>query len=223
MGPGNNKEGRLAVRRTGKTGCVKCKYLTPSIFLSGFGPFGSARVNSSEVLVRALATDRQARRWIAGVKVLPVEFDRCFEVLRPALRKSSPDALICFGLNVTASAIELETVARNRNLVRGRSGKVVHKTIIRNAPARLQTRLPIRFIARVLRRGGYRCAYSKDAGGYVCNNLFFHVLRGCLRGMPCGFIHVPAIGGKGWTRARLVGAGRRIVRAVAEDLQKRPA
>lgn len=176
------------------------------------------------MLVRALATDRQVRRWIAGVKVLPVEFDRCFRVLRPALRKSSPDALICFGLNATASAIELETVARNRNLLRGRAGKVVHKAIIRNAPTRLATRLPVRSIARALRRGGYRCAYSKDAGGYVCNNLFFHVVHhGCPRGMPCGFIHVPAIGAREWTMAKLIGAGRRIVSAVADFPLKRAA
>ena len=168
--------------------------------------------------MRALATDRQVGRWIAGFRVLPVEFDRCFKVLRPALRESSPDALICFGLNATASAMELETVARNRDLLRGRDRKVVCRTIIRNAPARLSTRLPVRSIARSLRRTGYRCAYSKDAGGYVCNNLFFHVVRHCPRGMPCGFIHIPAIGGKVWTRARLVGAGRLIVRAVAESL-----
>ena len=55
----------------------------------------------------------------------------------------------------------------------------------------------------------------------MCNNLFFHVVHHrSLRGMPCGFIHIPAIGGKGWTRARLVGAGRRIVRAVADFLLK---
>ena len=174
--------------------------------------------------MRALARDPQVRRWIAGVKVLPVEFDRCFRALRPALRKSSPDALVCFGLNTTLRGIAIEMVARNRNLLRGRAGKVVRKTIIRNAPAMLPTRLPVRSMARSLRRAGYRCAYSRDAGGYVCNNLFFHVMhRLGTKGMPCGFIHIPAIGGKGWTRAGLVGAGRRIVRAVAESSLERKA
>ena len=193
----------------------------PRILVTGFKPFGGMSVNSSEVVIRALACDRLVGRWISRAVVLPVEFDGCFRVLKPRLRKTPPDALVCFGQS-PSPVIELERVARNRNVTYNRTTKrAVKQVIVPGGPGRIKTRLPIRLIARRLRKGGFRRKYSDDAGGYVCNNLFYHAaLHTRSSRLPCGFVHLPVIGSNGWTRRRLVAAGREIIRAVVESLPR---
>jgi pyroglutamyl-peptidase len=176
------------------------------------------RVNSSEAVVWALARDRRVSPLISRSAVLPVEFDACFRILKPWLRKEPHDALVCFGQS-PYPWIGIERVARNRDITcDGPAKRAVKRVIVPGGPGRIKTRLPIRRIARRLRRCGLKWKYSDDAGGYVCNNLFYHTVRHTRSSrLPCGFIHLPMIGSGGWTRRKLVAAGREIILAVAES------
>lgn len=186
------------------------------IVISGFEPFGRHAVNSSEVLVRAAESSPRLAGLIARAVILPVEFDHCYAILHDVLEATPHQAVVCFG-QTTAMEVRLEHVARNRDHVRdGEPPRHRERVIRAGAPPELPSMLSLEAVAASLTSQSIRFAHSGDAGGYVCNNLFFHLMSASRRSVvPCGFIHVPRLGVAGWPEERIVAAGEAVIRAVA--------
>ena len=94
--------------------------------------------------------------------------------------------------------VSVEKIARNlddaeapdnRRCVRG------GVKIAPDAPERLETQAPTTDIARAIRDAGVAARISRNAGGFVCNHLYFAALR-YLGGQPQAkravFLHLPA-------------------------------
>ena len=65
------------------------------------------------------------------------------------------------------------------------------------ASVRLPSRLPVRRIEAALREEGVPVEESEDAGGFLCNEVFFALMTACAAGaLPgvrqAGFLHVPS-------------------------------
>jgi pyroglutamyl-peptidase len=60
-------------------------------------------------------------------------------------------------------------------------------------PATLPTRLPVERIVEALAAEGYEVRTSDDAGGYLCNHLFYEMLTRLPDGAVAGFVHVPPL------------------------------
>jgi len=161
------------------------------IAVVGFAPFGAHAVNPSAEVVRALAGD-------AGLvtTVLPVAWRRAEEALLVWLDSARPAALLLLG-RCDGDAIRLERVALNLDDAPSADDEGERRSgvpIRPEGPVGHWSTLPLEAFARALASRALPHAWSHDAGGFLCNHVFF-VAREWVEarrpGMPCGFVHLP--------------------------------
>jgi len=177
-----------------------------SVLLTGYEPFGGARVNPSERLVRALARGRPPHpRLRLAAAVLPVDRRAMPAALERALRAHRPDLVLGVGQGTGRVQVDLESVAHNRIDFRGERDNGGHSALgeplVEGAPARLVSRLPLAELATALRRRRLPVGLSRDAGRHLCNALLFELLARHPR-LPSAFVHVPLLPSQAAGRAR---------------------
>jgi pyroglutamyl-peptidase len=162
------------------------------VLVTGFEPFDSSGVNSSQQLVDALD---------GGVAkaLLPVSFARAGDELRRAMREAEPDVVICFGQADGSFGISIERFALNlddADAVDNDAANGSGTAIDPDGPLAYASTLPVDELVAALHAEGIPASASRDAGGYLCNHIFY-VLMGVLaqerpqaRG---GFVHVPLL------------------------------
>jgi pyroglutamyl-peptidase len=175
---------------------------TTNLLLTGFNAFGGHAANISEALVRAIEADWPPKWVEAGstrltVAILPTEFAGAGDAIVDLIRAQAPDAVVCCGL-AEGWGVRLELVARNRdecgapdNAGQSRDNARIDAT----GPALYPGTLPYHRLGRTLTARGIPHEYSDDAGGFVCNHVFYRARREIARsgrGALCGFIHFPA-------------------------------
>jgi pyroglutamyl-peptidase len=198
----------------------------PVILLTGFEPFERAKINPSWETVKLLQG-----RTLGGYRVetlqLPVVYDEVEKPLLAAIKKHQPKIVIAFG--AAKEQFCIETLARNEyddeRPLDNKSNPPPRKKIVAEGPAEIKTALPVEAIAQVLKELKISAKISSDAGGYLCNECFYHLMRQCEDVPLRGFIHVPLYGqtdplGNTIDQALLTKAVEAIVLAVAKT---RPA
>lgn len=164
--------------------------------VTGFEPFGKLAVNPSWEAVKLMA-DRPGKCIAVHKMLLPVEYDRCAELLWDAVCRFSPDVVLCTGVAQRRSSVTPEYVAVNvkDSTTPDNSGKVsIFEKIIDEGESALYTNLPITDLLDAIHAAGVPAAPSFDAGTYVCNNLFYHLMhriRYSGRKLYGGFLHLP--------------------------------
>lgn len=168
------------------------------MLLTGFGPFPGTPVNATMMLVPLIA--REAQRAFPDIRlvtaILPTEWDGAPQRIDAVIADHEPDVSLHFGVSSRATGYEIETRGRNRRACNPDAAGCLPdaETICATSPPHLPARLSAREIAVRLRSRGIAANVSRDAGGYLCNALLFHVLARARRsGHPrkAGFIHVP--------------------------------
>ncbi|GAB4349982.1 MAG: pyroglutamyl-peptidase I [Oricola sp.] len=171
--------------------------MTVRLLVTGFTPFPGAPVNPTGLLVRhfeenpPFAGDGVACRFV----VLPVDYARAIPVLEAAAADFSPHVAVHFGLANEARGFRLERLARNGIAARipDNAGNVPQPGEIRPGACHVPSALPLAGIAAALQAHGHPVEWSDDAGGYLCNYVFFHSVAGLCRGLEAalgGFVHV---------------------------------
>jgi pyroglutamyl-peptidase len=152
------------------------------VLVTGFEPFGDQPVNPSQLVAEAFD----------GV-VLPVSYARAADELRRAVGEREPDLVVSFGLAANRTAIAVERYAHNLdeasttdNEGRPGSGSPIDAT----GPLALSSTLPVDAIVAALLAEELPAEVSRDAGGYLCNHVFYALLRSGARG---GFVHLPPL------------------------------
>lgn len=162
------------------------------ILLTGFEPFGPHRVNSSWEAIRALDATRIGTSTIRSL-LLPVEYSAGPRKLTQALQEYRPDICLSFGLSA-GEGVKLERLARNGHRGKSDNAGLVPK-LAELEPGRdavFSATLPLSAMKSALENAGIPVCYSDDAGGYVCNALFFRLAAATAgTGMAAGFIHLP--------------------------------
>ncbi len=159
------------------------------ILVTGFEPFGGDSWNPSAEI--ALALD--GRGDVRGL-VLPCVFGEALRVLRRALRELRPELVICLGLAGGRNCLSLERVAINVNDARipdNAGATPVDEAIARRGPVGYWSTLPIKAIRAGWQEAGYPAEISQTAGTFVCNHVFYGLMRTLGRRGRGGFIHVP--------------------------------
>jgi pyroglutamyl-peptidase len=162
------------------------------VLVTGFEPFGGSAVNPSQQLVEALDGDVEKA-------LLPVSYARAADELRRAVRDTEPDAVICFGQADGRTGISIERFAHNfdegtttDNDAAPGSGRAIDEA----GPVAYASTLPVDAIVAALRAEGIPAAPSSDAGGFLCNHVFY-VLMQLLEEERLqaigGFVHVPLL------------------------------
>ncbi len=164
------------------------------VLVTGFEPFGGAHVNPSQKLVEALASDPPDGAAVATA-VLPVAWDRAADELLRTLEREQPELVVCFGQADGRAHVEIERFALNFDEGSDEEGEARRAEISADGPVAYRSSLPVDAIVEALRADGIPAAASRDAGGFLCNHVFY-ILMGALAGrvgVRGGFVHVPLL------------------------------
>ena len=183
----------------------------PTVLLTGFGPFRNVRKNASATLVRRLA--REARLALPhcrfAVAVLPTEWVRAPSLLSELYERHAPALALHFGVASNIRGFRIETEARNfcRMSTDAAGSLPVSSCLCEGGAPELAATVAATAIARHLEAQGFEAKLSNDAGGYLCNAVFYHSLvEARVRGDRCkvGFIHIPVDSGTPEAAGRIV-------------------
>jgi pyroglutamyl-peptidase len=166
-----------------------------TVLVTGFEPFGGETVNPSAEIARRLDGRLVAGRRVAGL-VLPCVFTEARERLESELRSRRPILVICFGQAGGREGITPERVALNideASIPDNAGRQPADRPIVPGGPAAYWSTLPITDIVAGLRARGLPSSVSNTAGTFVCNHVFYGLMRALRlrRGVRGGFIHVP--------------------------------
>lgn len=158
------------------------------ILVSGFKPFLSEKINPSELLVEKLKVNSQDLNSV----ILPVEFDRAYIELQKTINQVNPKFVIMFGQAGGRSNVCLEKIALNWNQTKSADeSKFVPPTgRIADGELALMSTFPVDDLAAFLVDRRLKTEISFSAGAFVCNNLYFKVLKNNPL-IQSIFVHVP--------------------------------
>ena len=162
--------------------------------VTGFEPFGGADVNASQRLVDALAAEPPAGVELATA-VLPVSWAHAANELELALELAQPQLVVCFGQADGRAQVEVERFALNLDDGTDDAGETRRAEIVAGGPVAYRSALPVDAIVEALRAAGIPATASRDAGGYLCNHVFYALMSvlGGQDGVRGGFVHVPLL------------------------------
>ena len=167
------------------------------VLLSGFQPFGGRKTNASWELARAAG--------LLAVR-LPVEYGRAWPVLESLIGDFKPDAVVALGecpgkdFRLERTAVNLRGSPAPDNLGKKTAGE----PLCAKGPAAYLSALPLERIGRALARRRIPSRVSLCAGTYLCNEVFYYLMRAhARRPFPggAGFIHVPRNAPRAWPGA----------------------
>lgn len=171
--------------------------MTVRLLVTGFTPFPGAPVNPTEHLIRhfednpPLSGDDVALRFA----VLPVDYGLAIPALEEVAADFKPHVAVHFGLANEARGFRLERLARNEVTARipDNAGNRPARSEIRPGAGHVPSGLPLAEIEIALHARNHAVEWSDDAGGYLCNYVFFHSAAGLCGGLEAamsGFVHV---------------------------------
>ena len=162
-----------------------------TVLATGFEPFGGSGTNPSQRLVESLEGVEKA--------VLPVSYARAAGELRRAVREVQPDVVVCFGQADGRSGISLERFAHNLDEASTADNDEAPGSgapIDPGGPLAYASTLPVDALVAALRADGIPAHASRDAGGFLCNHVFYVLMRQLEQERPRaigGFVHVPLL------------------------------
>lgn len=169
-----------------------------TVLLTGFEPFGGETLNPSWLAVKALHGRKMLGRTVVAAQ-LPTVFDASLSVLNRLLREHQPELVVCVGQAGGRNALSLERVAINVNdapIADNAGARPIDTPVVRRAPVAYFSSLPIKAMLAALQKEGVRAEVSQTAGTFVCNHVFYGLMRTLathqgLRQTRGGFVHVP--------------------------------
>lgn len=165
------------------------------ILVCGFEPFGGDAINASWEAVRRLPPS------IAGAKVIciqvPVEFGKSAALVKEAIERECPDAVLCAGVAAGRAQVTPEYVAINHRHARiadNAGFQPLDEPVVAGGPDAYFASAPVYAMVEACSDRGIPAAVSYSAGTYCCNDLFYsvrHLAQQQHPGMLVDFIHVP--------------------------------
>ena len=166
------------------------------VLVSGFEPFGGAKLNPSELLVRELRRIEFENIQLSTI-VLPVEFDRAAELLLRTVKELNPKVVIAFGQAEGRTAITPEKIAINLDDARipDNSGEQRKNVLIdEEGNDGYFSTLPIEKMVEAIKASGYPAEISLSAGAFVCNHIFYSLQKELRDSdIRSGFVHLPLV------------------------------
>lgn len=160
-----------------------------NVLVTGFDEFGGVHENPSRRLVQELAA--------AGVpchtKILPTSYKRSYSDIQASLLSSDDiQFAILIGYASSVTGIRIETVASSLTTSMQTDNDGVVGGGSSNSPGEfLPATLDVPKVRNALSVSGLPITTSKDAGGYVCNALFYRALSELSPPLVgCGFFHI---------------------------------
>jgi len=168
-----------------------------TILITGFEPFLDHESNPTQDVLTQLGTEIHGHA--IHTVLLPVLYDKAFDILLPLLEEYRPDLVLMLGLASGSKHIRLERIAINLSdsLHPDNAGIIHHnQTILADGDTAYFSTLPLDAIQTQLQQNSVPVTISNTAGLYVCNNLFYHMMHHIKTNhltTLAGFIHVPDV------------------------------
>ncbi|MGH8042071.1 MAG: pyroglutamyl-peptidase I [Rudaea sp.] len=168
---------------------------TPIALVTGFDAFGGEDVNPSQQIAQALHGQIIAGHRIVGA-ILPTQFAASLPELARLIAQHRPALVLALGQAGGREGISLERIAVNlidARIPDNACTQPVDVPVVENAPNAYFSTLPIKAMLARLRAAGIPAALSQTAGTFVCNQVFFGLMRllARRRHVRGGFVHVP--------------------------------
>ncbi len=163
--------------------------------VTGFEPFGGARVNPSFEALGRLPSRLGALDIVT--RALPVVYGAALPALSEAIIVTAPDIVLSVGLAGGRAELSLERVAINIDDARipdNDGNQPIDRPVVSVGPAAYFATLPIKAAVAALREAGLPAAVSNSAGTFLCNHVFYGLMHAAAAGggrFRAGFLHVP--------------------------------
>jgi pyroglutamyl-peptidase len=167
-----------------------------TILVTGFEPFGGESVNASWEAAKKLEEWR-CGEFTAVARLLPCVYDFSVEEFARAFEALRPEAVLMTGQAARRAVVSVERYARNLDDTAAPDNRGVTRKaakIADAAPDRLEAAAPVKAVADAIRAAGIAARVSTNAGGFICNHLYFGALRYLSDGKlmtPAVFLHLP--------------------------------
>ena len=167
-----------------------------TILVTGFEPFGGETVNASWEAAQRLEGWRHGDT-MAIARLLPCAYDASVKALIHAIETLRPDALLMTGQAARRAVVCVERFAHNLDDAAAPDNDGALRRalrISRTAPERFEATAPVKTIARAIKEAGIPARVSRNAGGFVCNHLYFGTLQYLsdkMSAIPAVFVHLP--------------------------------
>lgn len=127
--------------------------------------------------------------------MLPVAWSRAADELAGLLERERPELVVCFGQADGRAHVEVERFALNFDDGTDEAGEQRRTEIVTGGPVAYRSSLPVDAIVAALRAEGIPAAASRDAGGFLCNHVFYALMQAIAgrNGRRGGFVHVPLL------------------------------
>ena len=165
------------------------------VLITCFEPFGGESVNPSQMAVTQLPDELDGIKIIK--QVIPSVFDKSIDILYDALKKETPDAVICVGQAGGRPNITVERVAININdapIPDNDGNQPIDTPIFPDGPSAEFATLPIKAMVKECNDIGIPATISNTAGTFVCNHLMYATCHYAALNQPelkAGFVHIP--------------------------------
>lgn len=169
------------------------------VLISGFEPFGGRELNPTTLLIKSLDCGdiTYPKELIVETLLLPVTFSDSYSCLKKKVQVFNPDVVMAFGQAAGRAEVCLEEVAQNcidADIPDNAGSRPTQQKISPTGPEVYLSTLPLQGIESTLKAAGIPVKVSQNAGTYVCNYLFYHLMRDNQLSLRlCGFIHVPLL------------------------------
>ncbi len=169
----------------------------PRILLTGFEPFGGEAINPSWLLAESFHGAVIGGHEVHAVQ-LPTVFHEAPKRLRAAIKALQPRIVVCLGQAGGRREMSFERVAINVDEARiaDNAGQQPEgEPIAKRGPVAYWSTLPLHAMADACEQAGVPAAVSNTAGTFVCNHVFYSLMRSLKspshKGVRGGFVHVP--------------------------------
>lgn len=147
------------------------------VLVTAFKPFNKNNINySQEVLKYIVNVDKE---------IIDVVYDKCYQDIALKYDLSSYDLIISLGEARSRNVLTLEVIAKNisscslsDNLGQIKKDEVINKLGL----VEIETQVDVDKLESTIQ-------FSKDAGKFVCNNMYYHLLSNYPN--KSLFIHIP--------------------------------
>jgi len=172
----------------------------PTLLLTGFEPFGGDTVNNSWEIAQAVQKQWQEIATELPMQLivlkLPVSWTKTIPTFMAAIQQYKPHYVVCLGLSKAVALLHFEEIARNTTRAIPDNEQqffalkqAINTPINPNWPTTHASTLPKTWL---LNNYAPYFTVGQDAGAYLCNFLFFHLMQ-LTPTIKCkGFIHVGA-------------------------------
>lgn len=165
------------------------------ILVTGFDPFGDDKINPAIEAVKKLP-DKIAGADIVKVEI-PTIFGKCAEVTHDAIVKEQPDYVLNIGQAGGRYGLTPERVVINFDdgRIKDNAGyQPLNTPIHKDGQNAYFTELPVKAMAKAIRKAGLPSSVSTTAGTYVCNHIMYQVqymIDKEFHDLKAGFMHIP--------------------------------